>query len=360
MKNIYLTAFAFSSLVGSVSAEELRIYNWSDYIAEDTIKKFEAKTDIKIIYDVYDSNEILEAKLLAGSSGYDIVVPTTDFLQRQIKAGIYQKLDKSKLPNLVHMDKDLMKSASSYDQDNAHSVIYLWGTTGIGYNVAKIKERLGADYIVNSWDLVFNPEIAAKLADCGITMLDAPTEIVSSALNYLKLDPSSEDKADLAQVSDLLKKIRPHVRYFHSSQYINDLANGDICVSIGWSGDIALARERASEAGKDVEVSYVIPKEGALQWFDMLAIPADASNVDAAHKFINFIMDPQITADITNYVWYASANKSSLPMINPEIIADEGIFPPDNVKENLFPATVKTPKGDRSITRLWTRVTTGQ
>ena len=347
------------SATAALAEGKLNIYNWSDYIAEDTIEKFEAATGIEVVYDVYDSNEVLEAKLLSGASGYDIVVPTSDFLQRQIEAGVYQKLDKSKLPNIVNMDAELMAGAAGYDADNAHSVIYLWGTTGIGYNVDKVAERLGADAPTDSWDLVFKPEIAAKLADCGITMLDAPTELLSAAANYLGFDPNTEDKTELEATAALLTSIRPHIRYFHSSQYINDMANGDVCVSVGWSGDIFQARDRADEAGNGVSVSYVIPKEGALQWFDMLAIPADAPNVDNAHKFINFIMDAQITADITNYVWYASANTGSLPLIDDEITSDAGIFPSEAAKANLFPSKVASPKTDRLKTRLWTTVTTG-
>ena len=352
---------AIALAVGTAaSAETLNVYNWSDYIAEDTIEKFQAATGIDVVYDVYDSNEVLEAKLLAGGSGYDIVVPTSDFLQRQIEAGIYQKLDKSKLPNLANMDAALMDGAAGYDADNAHSVIYMWGTTGIGYNTKAVAERLGDDFPADSWAMVFDPEVVSKLADCGVSMLDAPTEILPAALNYLGHDPNSEDKGELQAAAELLKSVRPHIRYFHSSQYINDLANGDTCVAVGWSGDVFQARDRADEADNGVSVAYVVPKEGALQWFDMLAIPADAPNPDAAHKFIDFIMDPQITADITNYVWYASANAASLPLIDEEIKSDPGIFPTEEAKKNLWPAEVKSPRTDRVITRLWTEVKTGQ
>lgn len=344
----------------ALSAEKvLHIYNWSDYIAEDTIKKFEEKTGIKATYDVYDSNEVLEAKMLAGSSGYDIVVPTSDFLQRQIAAGVYAKLDKSKLPNLKHMDAELMKGATTYDKDNAHSVIYMWGTTGIGYNAKAVAERLGENAPTDNWSLVFDPANAAKLKDCGITMLDAPSEIIPAAMNYLGLDPRSTKKEDFQKGAELVMKIRPFIRYFHSSKYISDLANGDICVSIGWSGDVAQAAARAEEAKKGIEISYSIPEQGALQWFDMLAIPVDSKNKDAAHAFINFIMDPQITADITNYVWYANANKSSMPMVEQEIKDDPGIFPPKDVQAKLWGAKVYNKRTDRIITRLWTKIKTG-
>lgn len=361
MKHLATTAAAIALAFGTAaSAESLNVYNWSDYIAEDTIEKFTAATGIDVVYDVYDSNEVLEAKLLAGGSGYDIVVPTSDFLQRQIEAGVYQTLDKSKLPNLANMDPVLMKSAANYDPDNAHAIIYMWGTTGIGYNTKMIAERLGENYVVDSWDLVFNPDVVSKLADCGVSLLDAPTEVLPAAANYIGKDPNTDDKADLTAAAEALKAVRPHIRYFHSSQYINDLANGDTCVAMGWSGDVFQARDRAAEAENGVEINYIVPKEGALQWFDMMAIPEDAPNPDAAHKFINFIMEGQITADITNYVWYASANTAALPLIDEEITGDPGVFPSDETKAKLWPNKVHGPRTDRLITRLWTEVKTGQ
>jgi len=362
MKRTILLATAATVAAGAVAAQDnvVNVYNWSDYIAEDTIEKFEAATGIKVTYDVFDSNEVLEAKMLTGSSGYDVVVPTSDFLQRQVAAGAYQPLDKSKLPNLANMDADLMAGAAVYDPDNEYATIYMWGTTGIGYNYGAIAERLGEDYEVSSWDLVFNPEIVSKLADCGVTMLDAPTEILPAAMNYLGLDPRSTDKADLEAGAALLETVRPYIRYFHSSQYINDLANGDICVSVGWSGDVFQALYRAEEVENGVEIGYVIPDEGALQWFDMMAIPVDAPHADNAHTFINFIMDAQITADITNYVWYANGNAASLPMVDPEITSDPGIFPTEAASAKLWSSKVYDARTDRTVTRLWTKVKTGQ
>jgi putrescine transport system substrate-binding protein len=338
----------------------LHVYNWSDYIAEDTVAKFEEETGIKVVYDVYDSNEVLEAKLLAGNSGYDVVVPTSSFLQRQVAAGVYQPLDKSKLPNLKNMDPGLMEKAQAYDPDNEHSVIYMWGTVGIGYNVEAVKERLGDDAPVNSWSLVFDPQYAEKLADCGISMLDSPTDMLQTALAYLGLDPASTDADDMEKAADLIQQVRPYVRYFHSSQYISDLANGEICVAVGFSGDVYIAAARADEVGNGIEIAYSLPKEGAQLWFDMMAIPADAPNPDAAHKWINFIMDPQITADITNYVSYANANAASMPMVDEEIKNDPSIFPPPEVMAKLFPTVVYDGRTDRVMTRLWTRVQTGQ
>ena len=338
----------------------LNIYNWSDYIAEDTIAKFEQATGIKVNYDVYDSNEVLEAKMLAGNSGYDLVVPTSDFLRRQVMAGVYAELDRSQLPNWKNMDPELMAAAAAYDEGNKHGVIYMWGTTGLGYNIDKVAERLGDDAPTDSWALLFDEQNAARLQDCGISLLDAPTEVIPAAMNYLGIDPRSTKRADFERGAELLAKIRPYVRYFHSSQYISDLATGETCLAVGWSGDVFQARDRADEADNGVNLAYVIPQEGALQWFDMLAIPQDAANKDAAHAFINFVMEPQITADITNYVWYASANSAAMELIDSEIIADEGVFPNAATKSQLWGAPVYGSRTDRVLTRLWTKVKTGR
>jgi putrescine transport system substrate-binding protein len=359
---VTMTAAILIAATGVASAQErvLNVYNWSDYIAEDTIAKFEEQFGVKVNYDVYDSNEVLEARLFAGNTGFDVVVPTSDFLRRQVAAGIYQPLDKSKLPNLANMDEGLMANAAAYDADNAHAVIYMWGTTGIGYNSGKVAEILGEDAPTDSWSLVFDPEIVSQLAECGVSVLDAPTEMLPAAMNYLGLDPRSTDRADFEAGAALLETVRPHIRYFHSSQYITDLANGDTCVAVGWSGDVFQAQARAAEAENGVEIAYVIPKEGALQWFDMMAIPVDAPNPDLAHEFINFVMDAQITADITNYVWYANANAASMPLVDPEITSDPGIFPTEEAKERLWGAEVYNARTDRVVNRLWTQVKTGQ
>jgi putrescine transport system substrate-binding protein len=355
------TAIAGLAALPALAQDDvLHVYNWSDYIAEDTVAKFEAETGIKVVYDVYDSNEVLEAKLLAGNSGYDVVVPTSNFLQRQIAAGVYLPLDKSKLPNLANMDPALMEKAQAYDPGNEHAVIYMWGTIGIGYNTAKVEERLGADAPVDSWDLVFNPEYAAKLADCGITMLDSSTDMLQIAAAYLGLDPATTDPEDFEKAADLLMKVRPYVRYFNSSQYISDLANGEICVAVGFSGDVYIAAARADEAGNGIEIAYSLPVEGTQLWFDMMAIPADAPNPEAAYKWMNFIMEPEITADITDYVSYANANAASLPLVDEEVRNDPSIFPPPEVMSKLFTTVTYGPRVDRAITRLWTKVRTGQ
>ncbi len=362
MKKLAILSLSASVLALPALAQQqvVNVYNWSDYIAEDTIAKFEAETGIRVVYDVYDSNEVLEARLLAGSSGYDVVVPTSQYLARQIAAGVYQPLNKDLLPNLANMDEELMQAAAAYDPGNEHSVIYMWGTTGIGYNVDAVRERLGEDAPTDSWSMIFDPANAEKLADCGITMLDAPPDIMQTAMAYLGLDPLSQEESDLEQAAALLEQIRPYIRYIHSSQYITDLANGEVCVSIGYSGDVFIAADRAESAGTGVEIDYSVPVEGAMQWFDMMAIPADAPNPEAAHAFINFIMKPEITADITNYVYYANANAASMELVEEEIRNDPAIFPTPEVQAKLFPTITRDARAERTLTRLWTRVRTGQ
>ncbi|HWA17693.1 MAG TPA: polyamine ABC transporter substrate-binding protein [Devosia sp.] len=353
-------ALAALLLTGSAAlAQEekvLNVYNWSDYIADDTIAQFEAKTGIKVNYDVYDSNELVEAKLLAGNSGYDIVVPSANFLERQIAAGIFATLDKSKLPNLANMDPAAMATVAIHDPDNAHSVPYMTFTVGIGYNVAKVKERLG-DVPVDSWDIVLKPENAAKLQDCGIAFLDSPSEIMGSVLKYLGLDPNSESEDDLAKATAVMTAIKPYVRYFHSSQYIDDLGNGEICVAVGYSGDVFIAADAAADG---VEVGYSIPKEGALSSFDLLAIPADAPHPDNAHQFINFLMEPEIIAAVSNYVFYANLNTKATEFVDPEVRDNPGIYPPEETKKNLFALKAHSPQYDRLLTRAWTSIKTGQ
>ena len=337
----------------------LNVYNWSDYIAEDTVANFEKETGIKVNYDVFDSNEVLETKLLAGKTGYDVVVPSASFLERQIKAGVFMQLDKSKLPNLKNMDPDIMQRVALHDPDNAHAVPYLWGTTGIGYNPDKVKVALGVDHI-DSWATIFEPENATKLKDCGIAMLDAPTEVFLSALIYLGKDPNGQNEENLQLAQDLLMKVRPYVRYFHSSQYINDLANGEICVALGWSGDILQAQARGAEAENPVNVAYSIPKEGALVWFDMLAIPADAPHPDNAHQFINYVMEPAVIAGISNYVAYANGNAVSFDMIDESVRTDPGVYPVPEVKSKLYPLLAESQEYSRLSNRAWTTVRTGQ
>jgi len=352
-----LLASAVALAPALASAAGLHVYNWADYIAPDTVARFEAETGIKVTYDVYDSNEVLEAKLLAGNSGYDVVVPTSTFLRRQIPAGVYRPLDRAKLPNWDNLDPMLMAGAEADDPGNAHGVIYLWGTNGIGYNVAKVKERLGEDAPVDSWALVFDPAYAAKLADCGITMLDTASEMVPLALAWLGLPPDSMKPEDLDKVAALFAAIRPYVRYFNAVQYNNDLASGEVCVSVGFSGDVFVAADQAADG---IEIAYSVPKEGAMLWFDMLAIPADAPHPDAAHAFIDFLLRPEIIAGITNAVFYPNANARAAPLVDPAILSDPAIYPTPEVMARLFPQPVHDARDDRTLTRLWTRVRTGQ
>ncbi len=337
----------------------LFVYNWSDYIGETTIADFEAKTGIKVTYDVFDSNEVLETKLLAGKTGYDVVVPSANFLERQIKAGVFLKLDKSQLPNLVNMDPEIMERVALHDPGNEHSVNYLWGTTGIGYNPDLVKKALGTDTI-DSWSAIFEPGNAKKLEKCGISMLDAPSEVIDSALIYLGRDPNSEKAEDLAAAEELLMKVRPYVRSFNSAQYINDLATGEFCVALGWSGDVLQARDRGAEATTPVNVAYTVPKEGAIMWFDMLAIPADAPHPGNAHAFLNFIMDPAAAAGISNYVAYANGNAASLPLVSDDVKNDASVYPTAEIKKNLHSHLAESPEFSRDLNRAWTRVRTGQ
>ncbi|WP_319825273.1 polyamine ABC transporter substrate-binding protein [Thalassovita sp.] len=360
MKKHLLTMTAAAALIaGAATAEEVRVYNWSDYIDEELLAKFEAETGIKLIYDVFDSNEVLETKLLAGGSGYDVVVPTGTFLQRQIQAGAFQKLDMSKLPNHGNMWDVVAKRTAQYDPDNAYSINYMWGTTGIGVNVGKVQEALGTDAPIDSWDLVFKPENMEKLAACGVHFLDAPAEMIPAALKYIGEDPNSHDPDVIAKAEAVYMAVRPYIQKFHSSEYINALANGDICVAVGWSGDVLQARDRAAEADNGVEVAYNAPKEGAQMWFDQMAIPVDAPNVDAAHVFLNFIMDAQNMAAASNYVYYANGNKASQEFLAEDVIGDPAIYPSPAALDNLFTTTPYDAKVQRTVTRLWTKIKSG-
>jgi putrescine transport system substrate-binding protein len=361
-KSILAGAVLAAVAAGPLAAKDrvLHIYNWSDYIAEETIPAFEKETGIKVVYDVFDSNEVLEAKLLAGSTGFDIVVPSAAFLGRQIQAGIFQPLDRAKLPNYKNLDKELMARLEIVDPGNKYAIPYLWGTTGIGYNPILVEKALGADAPVNSWDLVFKVENIAKLNSCGVAVLDAPSEMLPAALKYLGMDPNSKNPKDYKAAGELLSKIRPHITYFHSSQYINDLANGDICVAVGWSGDVLQAADRAAEADAGVEVMYTIPKEGAGVWFDMLAMPKDARNVEEAYLFLDYLMRPEVIAAISNYVAYANGNSASFELIDEEVRNDPGIYPTEAAKPNLYTFEVMPANVDRVMTRTWTRVKTGR
>ena len=348
--------------LGVAQAEEkvLHIYNWSDYIAEDTLENFQKETGIKVVYDVFDSNETLEAKLLAGKSGYDVVVPSNNFLAKQIKAGVYEELDRSKLPNWKNLDTDLLKAVGdASDKDNKHAFPYMWGSIGIGYNPEKVKAALGVDKI-DSWDVVFKPENIAKLKSCGVSFLDAPTEMIPAALHFLGKPSDSTKKEDLKAAEDLFLKIRPSITYFHSSKYIGDMANGNICVAVGYSGDLEQSKARAHEAGDKVKVDYVIPKEGAGTFYDMVAIPKDAENVEGAYKFMTFLQKPEIMAEITNAVRFPNGNAAATPLVDKDITSDPGVYPPADVLAKLYAIADLPAATQRILTRSWTKIKSGK
>ena len=337
----------------------VNFYNWSDYIDPTVLDGFSKATGIKVRYDTFDSNDTLEAKLLAGQSGYDVVVPTGYLLARQIAAGIFQKLDKSKLPNLVNAWPEIMNRLAVYDPGNQYAVNYMWGTTGIGYNAKAAREVLGANTSIDSWSYVFDPEKIAKFKDCGVHLLDSSDDIMPAALHYLHLDPNSAKPADLKKAADLLGKIRPYVRKFHSSEYLNALASGEICFAVGFSGDVKQAQKRAAEANGGVAVAYAIPREGAQLWFDDLAIPKDAPDVAEAHALINYLLRPDVAAKNTNFVSYANGNLASQKFIDKSILDDRTIYPDAAVMAKLYTISAHDPKTQRLINRLWTRIKTG-
>ena len=342
----------------------VNVYNWSDYIAPGLLEAFTKETGIKVRYDTFDSNDTLEAKLLAGKSGYDVVVPTAYFLERQIKASLLQKLDRSKLTNYGNVWPEIAQRLATYDPGNQHAVNYMWGTTGIGYNVKKAQEILGSNAklpdAMASWDMVFKPENIARFKDCGVHMLDAADDILSAAMNYLGLNPNSKAQADLEKAAALLATVRPNVRKFHSSEYLNALASGEICLVVGYSGDIKQAQKRAAEARAGVEVGYVIPKGGTQMWFDNLVIPKDAKNVEEAHAFIDYTLRPDVAAKNTNFIAYANGNLASQKLIDPAVLNDRSIYPDEATLKSLYIITANDPKTQRAINRLWIRVKTGR
>jgi putrescine transport system substrate-binding protein len=337
----------------------LNLYIWSDYLAPNTLSDFEKQTGIKVHVAYFDTNETLETKLLAGSSGYDIVVPTASYFERQIKAGVYLTLDKSRLPNLKNMDPQLMSRVALHDPGNVHGIIYMWGTNGIGYNEKMIKELM-PNAPLDSWRMVFDPAVAAKVAKCGISVLDSPAEMLRAVYSYLGKDPNSQSPDDLAQAETVLTKIRPYIRNINSSEYIEALANGDLCLAVGYNGDVMQARDRAREANKGIEIKYFVPKEGSILWFDMLAIPKDAPDPDSAYAFMNYIMIPQVIADISNFKRFANANAASQPLVQASVTDDPGIYPPPEQRQKLAVQLADSADQTRAITRVWQKFKTGQ
>lgn len=357
--------FILGTLVSASAAnaeepKELNVYNWSDYIGETTIADFEKETGIKVQYDNYTGNEDLEAKLVIGGTGYDVVFPSSSFFARQISIGLYQKLDKSKLPNLKNMDPEIMGILDrEADPGNAHAIPYMWGTNGFTYNVKMIQDRM-PDAPVDSLALIFDPAIAAKFQDCGITFLDSPEDVLPLALAYMGKDPTSQKEEDIIAAADMVMKVRPFIRQFDSQQYLNSLPNGENCISMSWSGDYATASARAAEAGIDIELAYTIPKEGTNIWFDGMLIPADAPHPGNAHLFLDYMMRPEVIAAATNYTYYANANVPAKEFISPEILEDPAIYPDEEVLKRGFPSVIRSQELNRVITREWTRIKTGQ
>src|SRR3981081_576795 len=359
---VAISAVVFAPASLSARAEErvVNFYNWSNYMAPGVLEDFTRETGIKVVYDTFDANETLETRLLAGKSGYDVVVPTAYFLQRQITASVFQKLDKSKLPNLANAWPVVTKQLAIYDPGNQYGANYMWGTTGIGYNVKAVQKILGPDAKIDSWDIVFKPESLAKFKDCGIHMLDSADDIFPAALSYLGLDPNSTKQADLEKAADLVIKIRPYVRKFHSSEYLSALATGEICFVVGWSGDIMQARSRTAEVKPDIEIGYAIPKEGAQMFFDNLAIPADANNVAEAYELINYLYRPEVAAKKSALLSYPNGNLASQKLVDSKILNDKNIYPDEATLAKLFVITARDPATQRVVNRLWTKVKIGR
>jgi putrescine transport system substrate-binding protein len=359
LRNALLIGAGLTLAVSVQAAGTVHIYNWSDYIGETTLADFQKETGIKPVYDVFDSNETLEGKLLAGRTGYDVVVPSNHFLGKQIKAGAFQKLDKSKLTNYSNLDPVLLKRLEQNDPGNQYAVPYLWGTNGIGYNVDKVKAVLGLDKI-DSWDVVFEPQNIKKLHSCGVAFLDSADEMMPTVLNYMGLNANSTNPEDYKKAEAKLLAVRPYVTYFHSSKYIADLANGDICVAIGFSGDMFQAKARAAEAGKGMNIAYAIPKEGGALWFDMLAIPKDAANAKEAHAFINYLLKPEVIAKVSDSVGYANPNPGSDKLMEQSIRTDASVYPPQAVLDKTYVSIELPPNIQRLMTRSWTKVKSGK
>jgi putrescine transport system substrate-binding protein len=346
---------------GAQAAEEKRLYlyNWTDFIGRNTIARFERSTGIKVVYDVYDAEETMEARLMAGSSGYDVVSASTEFFSREIKAGVYIPLDKSKLTNWNNLDPRILAIQAAYDPGNAHAVPYLHSMNGFAYNVDMIKARM-ADAPVDSLDMLFKPEVVSRFADCGVTFLDSAEDVLQLALQYLKLDPNTTRREDFQAAQDLLLKVRPYVRSFDSSEYMNGLANREVCVAMSWSSDYAMARARAKAVGVDVNLAFTVPKEGANETFSSLLIPQGAPHPEAAYQFINFMLRPEVIAEVTNDIYYGNDNLAARPMVNPRILADPTLYPTPAIEARLYRSLEVTAATERIRTRTWTRIKTAK
>ena len=356
-----LLAASWSGAVFAQDAEKVvNVYNWADYIGETTLADFEKETGIKVVYDTYDASESVDAKLMAGSSGYDVVLHGSNFIQRLIKSGVFKTIEKDKLSGYGNLDPEIMQVLATVDPDNAYGVPYMWGTVGMAYNMDMVKERLGEDAPLDSLDILFKPEYASKLADCGISVLESPTDVIPMALAYLGKNPNSKDPADYDAVVELFKPIRQYIKTFDSANYLNALPNKELCVAMSWSGDYATAATRAAEAGVDINLAYHIPKSGVPSWFDVWLIPADAPHPENALLFIDYLLRPQVIADATNFTYYANANKAATELVAKEIVEDPAIYPDDATMAKLFTRDELPPAADRIRTRAWSKIKTGQ
>ncbi len=346
--------------VANAQDNQLNIYNWAEYTAEDTIPGFERQTGIKVQYDTYDSNDTLQAKLLTGKSGYDIVVPSTHFAARQLEAGLFQKLDKSKIPNWSNLDPAIMALLKPVDPNNEYLVPWGYGTNALGLNVTKAREIMGADVKLNDWSLLFDPEKAKQFQSCGISVLDEAAQVFPAALHYMGKDPNSSNPDDYRQALEMLKKVRPYIRQFSSSGYIDELASGDLCLVYAYSGDVLIAADRAREAKRGYEIDFFLPDDGAPAWFDTMAVLADAPNPEAAFKFINYFNEPKVSADITNNMFYPNANKAAREFVVPGVANNPAVYPPPEVAKNLFVIQAQPLNIQRLQTRLWSELKSGR
>jgi len=336
----------------------VNVYNWADYIAPDTIERFEAEYGIKVNYDIYDSSEVVDVKLLAGNSGYDVVVHSSQFSSRLTPIGIFEKLDYSRLANIRNLDQDLIKKVDVYEKTRGYAIPYHWGTTGYAYNEQLVRERL-PDHPMDSGDVLFDPNVVSRLADCGVSLLDGPTDLFPMVLAYLGRDPNALDDENLAAAEAQLKLVRPYIRYFSNQKMAADLANKEVCVAMSWSGDFATAMRRAKEAGLDMDLRYTIPMEGSGLWVDGVFMPADAPHKDNAYLFMNFLMRPDIAADIAEEVWYANSNKASWEFMSPEIRNHPAVYPDEQTFKITYPILSADPKRERPRTRAFARVKSG-
>ena len=354
------TEVSEQALIGAAkkTPNKLNIYNWSDYINPEAIPDFEREFGIQVTYDIYDSSEIVDTKLMTGNSGYDIVVHASSFTARLAPAGIFHQIDFDKLPNWHHLDPTLIRKADEKYSNGLQGVPFFWGTTGIAYNVNLIKQRM-ADAPVDSSALIFDPEVISKFTDCGISFLDDPTSVIPMAMLYLGYPANSVDLEHLREVEQLVKSVRPYVTYFSSTKMLQDLPSEEVCIAMSWSGDYSVASNRAREAGIDIELDYIIPKEGSGMWFDNLYIPADAPHKENAYLFLNYMLRPEVIAASTDYIGYANANKSATPLVDPKIAGNIAIYPDANTLERLQTTEVLAPKEERKRSRTWTKIKTG-